>query len=91
MGNISWSIPLDKLWNMINDDPQQFIDTTMVVAESAFDDADSKWWLYAYKPSEDDDSVVLSLETEESVIESASCASEETLVDTVKRLLSQVE
>lgn len=89
MENVSWCIPIDKIYDTIMSDPKRFEDSEQVIAEYAYDDDDKKWYIFAIK-QRDNDSVDIILDTMNGITTSANCASQSSIQETVNAFLEAV-
>ncbi len=84
--DVHWVEPIHSVWKSLYKDVERFSELPFVICEYSCDDSDKKWWLSAIIEG---DTVGLSLETQESIIESASVASQESLIATVQSMLDR--
>lgn len=61
-----------------------------IICEYAFDDAISKWYLYVTTDFDDNDTLLLSLETMDEIVDSSTIADPTNIPATVARLLEEI-
>lgn len=84
--DIRWAESVHSVWKSLHEEAERFSKSQMLICDSPYDDAETKWWLSA---TIEGDSVVLYLETPESIIASESVATKESLVVAIMNMLDE--
>ena len=88
--NISWHIPVENIWKHFQKNKMRLKDEMDIICEYAFDDAISKWYLYVTTDFGDNDTLLLSLETMDEIVDSSTIADPTNIPATVARLLEEI-
>lgn len=86
--NIRWRIPIEEIWDYFKENKDSLSDRMEIICESAFDDADKKWWLFM--TTDDEEPLFLSLENSEIIIDSEVISGSDEIKEAIKGLLAEI-
>lgn len=89
--NIRWIIPVNDVWKHFTKNREELKDRMDVICRSDSDSAENIWWLFVTVDLMDPFTMLLSLENNDTIIDSASLSGSERVPEEIERLIGLID